>query len=54
MGFLRSVVEYKGLGRKLNVNIREQLVIFNLNEKVAEYINKWKIHKRRKTEFLEY
>lgn len=52
MAFLRTVARYKRLDRKGNADIRAELNIFNLNERVVEYRNECEIHSR--TKFQEY
>lgn len=49
MRFLRSIAGYTLLDKKRNEDIRLELNIFNLIEKLTEYRNKWKQHVERMT-----
>lgn len=50
MRFLRSIAGYTLLDKKRNEDIRLELNIFNLIEKLTEYRNKWKQHVERMTQ----
>ena len=47
MKFLRSVKRCSRLDRIRNENIREELKIYNLNERIEENREKWKEHLNR-------
>ena len=47
MRFLRPTAGYTFLDQKRNNNIREQLGIFNINDKITQYKINWSEHIQR-------
>jgi hypothetical protein len=47
MKYLRTVKGYTGLDQTRNEDIRHELGISPLSEKITEYRNKWKAHLQR-------
>jgi hypothetical protein len=47
MKFLRSVAGYRNKGQIRNTKIREELNIFNLNDKILKSRSQWKYHVQR-------